>query len=135
MWGKERVYMLAFNLTRILSGHHPLIQGLRLNKAAFEHSKNMALNKYGIGHHFFSRRSDQYNFDAENVAYNYRSIFGALFGWITSDGHRENMYSYSHLFSGVGFCKVKKITYKYNKKGKAKRIEKEKFYYYTQVFR
>lgn len=135
MWLREKTYNLVFNFSRIISGHQPLIQGLRLNRAAWKHSKWMAEQNRGINHRDFYDRSERYNFDAENVAGDYSSIFGALFGWINSKGHRKNMYAYSHLFHGTGFAKRVEIYYVKNKKGRWVRDGKKKTKFYTQVFR
>jgi hypothetical protein len=134
MWGREKIFMLTYNLTRILSGHPPTIQSFRLNKAAREHSRWMAEKGWSCTHRDFNKRSKKYRFDSENVANGQYGSFGVLIAWIKSPGHRKNMYGYDQFLSGVGFYKRIEITYK-KKGGKVKRIKKEKMKYYTHVFR
>ncbi|HRE96407.1 MAG TPA: hypothetical protein PK637_06550, partial [Flavobacteriales bacterium] len=119
---------------RIISGHQPLIQGLRLNRAAWKHSKWMAEQNRGINHRDFYDRSERYNFDAENVAGDYSSIFGALFGWINSKGHRKNMYAYSHLFHGTGFAKRVEIYYVKTKKAAGSAMGRRKQNFILRYF-
>ncbi|MBX7095807.1 MAG: CAP domain-containing protein [Flavobacteriales bacterium] len=134
MWFSEKAYNLCFNFSRIISGHHPLIASIRLNKAASQHARYQAQKGGPCTHVNFKSRSEKFSFDAENVAVGYKTNIGALFGWISSDGHRKNMYGYDHILMGTGFYKRVEITYK-RKNGKARRIEKTKTKYYTQVFK
>lgn len=134
MWGREKIFMLTYNLTRILSGHHPTIQSFRLNKAAREHSKWMAQNGNSCSHRSFNSRSKKYNFDSENVASGQFGSFGVLIAWIRSPDHRKNMYGYDQLFSGVGF--YKKVIITYEKKGKRKKVvSRKRKKFYTHVFK
>lgn len=134
MWFSEKAYNLCFNFSRIISGHHPLIASIRLNKAASQHARYQAQKGGSCTHANFKSRSEKFSFDSENVAFGYKTNIGALFGWINSDGHRKNMYSYNQIIMGTGFYKRVEITYK-RKNGKAKRIKKTKTKYYTQVFK
>lgn len=134
MWLKEKTYNLFYNFSRIISGHQPLIQGFRLNKAAWQHAKDMA-ERQQCDHVGFKKRSEKFNFDAENASAGQKTIFGALFGWIGSEDHRKNMYSYGHLFYGTGFAKRVEKIYMMNDRGKMKRVKKTKSKYYVQVFR
>lgn len=134
MWFSEKAYNLCFNFSRIISGHHPLLPSVRLNKAATEHCKYQAQSGRGCGHANLFSRAKEYSFDAENTASGQKTNIGALFAWINSEVHRKNMYGYDHILMGTGFYKRVEITYK-RKNGKPRRIEKTKTKYYTQVFK
>ena len=130
---QERIFMILLNITRVSTLHQPLVSlgTFRLNKGAYLHSIDMAqTNKFA--HYNFDNRSDEFQFNGENIIFNHRGAFSMYWGWMNSEGHRKNMMNWGYFFTGLGFCKKKQITYFNNKKRKKEKVVS---FYGTQVFR
>ncbi len=127
--------MAFLNLSRIVTLHQPLI-GIgtgKMHRGAWAHTKDMA--KSGrFSHYDFNRRSDQYNFRAENIIMGCRSALGCYLIWFGSKGHRQNMFSWGYVFTGIAFCKAIKIR-TINKDGNVVKKRTRLDTYGTQVFR
>jgi uncharacterized protein YkwD len=101
------------NRNRRARGITPLRSGGPLNRAARLHARNMSR------HNFFSHtdqqgrgptervaifdRAGHFTFVGENIGAGYRSVAAACRGWITSEGHRENILNSDYTYIGGGF--------------------------------
>jgi uncharacterized protein YkwD len=99
------------NKERAKKGCRPLVMKSKLNKAALEHSKDMAF------HHLVSHtgtdgsqpadRMTRVGYGwlkaAENVAAGFTSPESVVNGWMKSPGHRANILDCSFQDTGVGY--------------------------------
>ncbi|MBN1317638.1 MAG: VWA domain-containing protein, partial [Anaerolineales bacterium] len=107
----QQVVMLT-NQERDLMGLPPLKLNLQLEQAAFEHSRNMAMNGFFdhtnplTGSTSDSRATAagyHWSYIAENIAQGYSTPSGVLTGWMESPLHRANLRSTDAREIGVGY--------------------------------
>lgn len=111
--GEDQGILKMTNVIRKRFGLSELKWDGQAATAAFGHSKDMAL------HHYFDHTSPsqgtvgqrlhkagvQYLEAGENIAANYPDGIAAMFGWLNSKGHRENLLHKPYTYLGVGVYK------------------------------
>ncbi len=101
-----RIWELV-NEHRVSEGLSPLHLDSTISHIARQHSRDMATGKVPVGHAGFSERAETIvrqmggNSVAENVAVGYKSAEAVVSGWISSNGHRQNIEG-RYDFTGVG---------------------------------
>lgn len=93
------------------TGLQPLVLNDKLNKVAYSHSQDMALNDYfsHIGANGSSpqdrayQQGYQYSRYAENIAAGYVTAKEVVDAWMTSEGHRANILNPNYIEIGVGY--------------------------------
>lgn len=98
------------NQRRAAYGCPQLAVNPALTSAAYQHSKDMAVNDY-FGHDTPSgvtpwtrmRIAGYADPAAENIAEGYRTPQEVVAGWMNSPGHRRNILNCSYRASGVGY--------------------------------
>ncbi|MDV3353304.1 calcium-binding protein [Leptolyngbyaceae cyanobacterium CCMR0082] len=127
----EREVLELTNEFRAQNGLKPLVFDQSLNKAADQHSKDMAQKD------FFSHQGQngsspadraknagyESGFVGENIAAGYRSAQDVVDGWINSPGHRANLLNSNYNEIGIGYYFLENDTGSVNYNS-----------YWTQVF-
>jgi uncharacterized protein YkwD len=88
--------LASINLYRVSIGLNKLQQNNYISYKSEEHNNYMIKNN-SVNHNGFVARSENImkvlgaKSVAENIAYNYKTIQGALDAWIRSPGHKKNL--------------------------------------------
>ena len=107
----EREVLRLTNEFREKNGRKPLVIDQNLEKAADDHSKNMAQQDFFShtgkdGSRPWDRAEDagyESRFVGENIAAGYRTPEDVVQGWIDSPGHRANMLNPDYNEIGLGY--------------------------------
>ncbi|HET7628817.1 MAG TPA: CAP domain-containing protein [Bacillales bacterium] len=108
--GEERQIAAVSNRLRQRYGLSTLKWHDGAARAAYLHSKDMAVNDYFA--HVSPTEGDlgdrlheagvRYVLAGENIAAGYVDGLAAVYGWLNSEGHRENLFRHSFTAIGVG---------------------------------
>ncbi|KAA1247196.1 CAP domain-containing protein [Aquimarina sp. RZ0] len=124
----EAIEMLRLvNERRAQEGAQPLRLNTNLNKAAFNHSKDMGDNNYfshtGLNGSNFSERAIAEGYtgfpQGENIAAGGATVEATFQQWVNSPGHLSNMLNKGHNEMGIGHAAVNGSRYTH---------------YWTQIF-
>ncbi len=105
-----RLVISLVNRERSAVGCRPLRMNVALNKAAQEHSEDMATHGF-LSHEGsdgsepgerMSRAGYKWSAAAENIAMGYASAEAVVDGWMNSSGHRANILDCRFQDTGVG---------------------------------
>ena len=125
---EEAEEMLSLvNGIRADRGIAPLRLNTELNKAAYDHSYDMASNNYfshtGLNGSTFSQRTIAAGYTGsprgENIAAGYASVVNTFNQWVNSPGHLNNMLNSNANEMGIGHATFNGATYTH---------------YWTQIF-
>jgi len=100
------------NEIRADNGREPLVLNDKLNKAAFDHSDDMARNNYfshtGLNESTFSERIEAAGYNGsprgENIAAGNASVIATFNQWKNSSGHLNNMLNSNSNEMGIGYA-------------------------------
>jgi Cysteine-rich secretory protein family/Secretion system C-terminal sorting domain len=124
---EEDEMLLLVNNLRSENGLAPLRINQNLNKASFDHSKDMADNNYfdhtGLNGSTFGQRSKNAGYTGfaygENIAAGSSTVSGTFDQWKNSPGHRGNILNANSNEMGIGHASKVGSTY---------------VHYWTQIF-
>ncbi|HET7658336.1 MAG TPA: CAP domain-containing protein, partial [Bacillales bacterium] len=108
--GEDQGILDMTNVIRTRFGLNTLKWNDKAATAAFGHSKDMAVHNYfahtsptqGTVGERLHKAGIKFWEAGENIAYNYPDGIAAMFGWLNSKGHRENLLHKTYTGLGVG---------------------------------